>query len=120
LLCDTDGRRRCLYSLRHFYATDRLLHGDLDPLTLAQNMGTSVAQIQRHYSHVTNLQNATRLTHDKRRNPLSEVAGHEMGQAIREALASSTALPHRSMRTKSSPAKLRRATDLKGRHGTRT
>ena len=52
LLCDADGARRTLYSLRHTYATMALLHGDLTELELARNMGTSVAQIERHYSHV--------------------------------------------------------------------
>jgi integrase len=70
LLCDADGKRRSLYSLRHFYATQRLLHGDLDYMKLAANMGASVAHLENHYSHVTTIQNAASLTSDRR--PLEE------------------------------------------------
>lgn len=62
LLCDADGQRRTLYSLRHTYATTALLHGDLTELELARNMGTSVVQIERHYSHVGNVQKAAKLS----------------------------------------------------------
>jgi hypothetical protein len=56
--------------LRHTYATQRLLHGEMDIHALARNMGTSVGYIERHYSHVTNIQNAAKLISDKR--PLEE------------------------------------------------
>ena len=85
LLCDEDGQRRTLYSLRHTYATDRLLHAELDPLTLAGNMGTSVAQIERHYSHVTNVQNAPKLVRDRRRNENGDEISWAVEQAIVEA-----------------------------------
>ena len=49
---DNQGKRRTLYSLRHTYATFRLLDEHVDYLTLARNMGTSVEMIERHYSHV--------------------------------------------------------------------
>jgi integrase len=86
LLCDADGRHRTLYSLRHYYATQRLIHGDLDSLSLAENMGTSVAQIQRHYSHVTTMQNAPKLTADKRRNKASDAAHRARERSVEEAL----------------------------------
>ena len=54
---------RTLYSLRHFYATQRLIKGDVHVHTLADNMGTGILQIQRHYSHVTPLQKSVELTH---------------------------------------------------------
>ena len=85
LLCDEDGQRRSLYSLRHTYATDRLLHAEIDPLILAGNMGTSVAQIERHYSHVTNVQNAHKLVRDRRRNENSDEVSWAVEQAIVEA-----------------------------------
>lgn len=48
---DRQGRNFTLYSLRHTYATFRLL-AKIDPLLLAKNMGTSVKMIEEHYSHV--------------------------------------------------------------------
>jgi integrase len=86
LLCDADGKRRTLYSLRHTYATQRLIHGDLDSLTLAENMGTSIVQIQRHYSHVTTLQKAAELTADKRRNKTKDAAHRVRERSVEEAL----------------------------------
>lgn len=62
LLCDADGNRRTIYSLRHTYATLVLLRGELTELSLARNMGTSVAQIEKHYSHVTNMQKADKFS----------------------------------------------------------
>jgi integrase len=62
LLCDADGLRRTLYSLRHTYATFALIDGNLTELELARNTGTSVAQIERHYSHVKNTQRAAKLS----------------------------------------------------------
>jgi len=55
LLDDSSGRRRTLYSLRHFYATMRLSE-EVSPYLLAQQMGTSIEMLQRFYGHVvTNL-----------------------------------------------------------------
>ncbi|WP_321389716.1 tyrosine-type recombinase/integrase [Emcibacter sp.] len=50
---DRYGKNRTLYSLRHTYATYRLLYGGVDVYLLARNMGTSVQMIERHYGHVT-------------------------------------------------------------------
>lgn len=61
LLKDKDGKTRTIYSLRHTYATYRLSHG-VDVYKLAQNMGTSVELIERHYGHTTNRGNASELT----------------------------------------------------------
>lgn len=62
LLKDRYGRTRTIYSLRHTYATLRLLHGDVPIDDLARNMGTSSTMIERHYSHVTNRQKAKTLS----------------------------------------------------------
>lgn len=51
LLNDTQGKRRTLYSLRHTYATYSLLN-KIPIHLLAKQMGTSVAMLERHYSHV--------------------------------------------------------------------
>ena len=56
-----DGQRRVLYSFRHTYATKRILEGNVDALVLAENMGTSVHQIQRTYYHGRNSMNAEKL-----------------------------------------------------------
>jgi hypothetical protein len=51
---------RSLYSLRHYYATQRLLES-IPVHDLAQQMGTSVLMIQKHYSHLTPLMKATQF-----------------------------------------------------------
>lgn len=52
LLYCADGGKRSLYSLRHTYATLRILRGNVGVYDLALNMGCKVVQIERHYSHV--------------------------------------------------------------------
>jgi len=60
LALDTAGRNRTLYSLRHTYATFALAAG-VDIHTLARQMGTSIAMIERHYSKITPLLSAEKL-----------------------------------------------------------
>jgi integrase len=52
LLMDRYGQGKTLYCLRHSYATYRLQYGGTDVYLLAQNMGTSVAMIEKHYGHI--------------------------------------------------------------------
>ena len=53
LRTSADGKARTLYSLRHFYAIQRLKQG-VDVYRLAENMGTGVTQIRNHYGrHVS-------------------------------------------------------------------
>ena len=53
LLHDTkSGDKHVFYSLRHTYATLRLTLEGTAIHTLAKHMGTSVAMIERHYSHL--------------------------------------------------------------------
>lgn len=47
-----DRQKRVLYSLRHTYATLALEHDKVEIHTLATQMGTSVAMIEQHYSHL--------------------------------------------------------------------
>ena len=61
LLNDRHGRARTIYSLRHTYATFRLLYGGANIEDLAQNMGTSPTQIFNHYRHITTRQKAKEL-----------------------------------------------------------
>jgi len=51
------GQNRVFYSLRHSYATLALTHDKVPIHTLAEQMGTSVTMIERHYSHL-NIKNA--------------------------------------------------------------
>jgi len=52
LLIDPNtGQNRTLYSLRHMYATFQIL-GGTDIHVLARQMGTSIAMIEAHYSHL--------------------------------------------------------------------
>jgi integrase len=60
LLNDRWGKRRSIYSLRHFYCTQSLL-GGVPMHVLAKNMGTSIAYIEQHYSHVITLTQAKQL-----------------------------------------------------------
>jgi integrase len=53
LLADKFGDNRTLYSLRHTYATLALVGSDIGIHDLATQMGTSVAMIEQHYSHLT-------------------------------------------------------------------
>ena len=62
LLEDIDGKVRSIYSLRHTYATFRILKGSVTYDALALNMGTSISNIEKHYSHVTVKQRARELT----------------------------------------------------------
>lgn len=70
LLYDGDGRRRSMYSLRHFYATQRVLNG-VEYETLRKNMGTGIMQLQKHYDWVETRQKSVELT--KRRPWKTEI-----------------------------------------------
>ena len=60
-----DGMLRTPYSLRHTYATERLNAG-VQEYHLAKNMGTSVAMLEQHYGHTSNVANARELTKQAR------------------------------------------------------
>ena len=53
LTCSRTGQKRTLYSFRYTYPTFALLNDGMDIHTLAIQMGTSIAMIERHYSHLT-------------------------------------------------------------------
>ncbi len=59
------GKKRDSYCLRHYYATERLLAG-VSVYTLAENMGTSVQMIERHYGHLKPEMAATELTKENK------------------------------------------------------
>lgn len=58
---NSSGETRTIYSLRHTYATFRLMHG-VDVYVLAKNLGTSVKMVEQHYGHTTNRGFASELT----------------------------------------------------------
>ncbi len=60
LACPTTGKERSLYSLRHYYATQRLLE-NVPINELAEQMGTSIPMITKHYSHLTSLMKAAQF-----------------------------------------------------------
>ncbi len=60
LALDAAGRNRTLYSLRHTYATFALAAG-VDIHTLARQMGTSIAMLEKHYSKITPMLSAEKL-----------------------------------------------------------
>jgi len=53
-LINDDDPDRTLYSLRHTYATFRILYGKVDVYKLSSNMGTKIEQIEAHYGHIQN------------------------------------------------------------------
>lgn len=61
LLKDVAGKTRTLYSLRHTYATFALANG-VDIHTLARQMGTSVLMLEKHYSKLTPMLSAEKLS----------------------------------------------------------
>ena len=55
-----DGTMRTTYCFRHTYATFRLQMG-VDVYFLAEQMGTSVQMIEKHYGHVNTIRHADRV-----------------------------------------------------------
>ncbi|CCG42996.1 tyrosine-type recombinase/integrase [Magnetospirillum molischianum] len=70
---DRHGDKFSPYSLRHSYATDRLINAQVDVWLLAKNMGTSVEMIRKHYGQDEPQQRAMELIHDKRRMTFGEM-----------------------------------------------
>ena len=65
-----DKQKRVLYSLRHTYATLSLEHDKIAIHTLATQMGTSVAMIEAHYSHLDVMKAHKQLRGDESRKLL--------------------------------------------------
>ena len=65
---DSKGDKRTPYSLRHTYATMRLTEG-VSVYTLARNMGTSVAMIERFYGQTRTPDQATELNKMREKMP---------------------------------------------------
>lgn len=78
----SDNKPRPPYSLRHYYATQRLLEG-VSVYDLAKNMGTSVKQIEKHYGHILSTKKTEELVQGARK---SEYQWNEEYRAIFGAL----------------------------------
>ena len=61
LLKDPHGDNRTLYSLRHMYATMRLVEDGIPVHQLAKQMGTSIQMIDKYYSHLQPMMIAEKL-----------------------------------------------------------
>ena len=81
LLEDRWGKRRSIYSLRHFYCTQSLLSG-VPIHVLAKNMGTSISHIEQHYSHVLTLMQAKQLQTKKFRPAKRKSQLRHQGRSI--------------------------------------
>jgi site-specific recombinase XerD len=80
LVKDTHGRNRTIYSLRHTYATSRIEAG-VDIYLLANNMGTSVAMIEKFYGHSTNVAMADELAKPQKttvKNQANHIAQNDL------------------------------------------
>ena len=87
---DRDGKARSLYSLRHYYATQRILEG-VSFGQLANQMGTSVSMIERHYSHLKPLMIAEQLAGaipDAKTAEAEEIRRYTQISAVREDVMS--------------------------------
>ena len=71
---EKDGGRRTIYSLRHFYATQRLSEGT-NPYLLAQQMGTSVEMLEKFYGHVMTSDVAEKITQSTSQKSQTQVVG---------------------------------------------
>ena len=64
LLFDAEGKKRSLYSLRHFYATQRIQSG-VSYEDLRRQMGTGIQQLIRHYDWSKTEERAAEITKTK-------------------------------------------------------
>lgn len=60
-------KERQPYSLRHTYATIRLLHDKVQPSVLIKQMGTSLAMLEKHYDHIETIKSVHQLRDDESR-----------------------------------------------------
>lgn len=83
LTLDAHGKKRTLYSLRHTYATQRLVER-VDIHTLARAMGTSVKMLEDHYSHLDVWKHAELLSGDGEIN--REILDRNVTELTKQAL----------------------------------
>lgn len=71
LIDPVTNQARPLYSLRHTYATIRLLHEKITPQILVKQMGTSITMLERHYDHIDTIKAVSQLRDDESRKLIS-------------------------------------------------
>ncbi|QZP08703.1 tyrosine-type recombinase/integrase [Caenibius sp. WL] len=71
---ERDGKRRSIYSFRHYYAT-RQLSKEVSPFLLARQMGTSVEMLEEHYGQVVTRELAAQIT---KAQPSMYLSGEEI------------------------------------------
>ena len=76
LVNDSKGDKRTLYSLRHFYATQRLGE-EVNPYLLATQMGTSISMLERFYGHIVTRLVAKEITKTKGTKTTPNVGNNE-------------------------------------------
>jgi len=65
-------KARTIYSLRHFYATQRLSN-EVNPFLVAKQMGTSVEMLEKHYGQIVTSSLAVQLTKGPQKAGKAEV-----------------------------------------------
>lgn len=65
-------QKRKLYSLRHAYATFKLVHDKVPHHTLARQMGTSISMIEKHYSDLDALKAIDQLRGEETRRLINK------------------------------------------------
>lgn len=70
-------QKRVFYSFRHTYATLALTHDRVPIHTLAQQMGTSVLMIERHYSHLKVVNAIDQLRGEETRRLIAQTATYD-------------------------------------------
>lgn len=87
LLTDTAGENRTLYSLRHTYATLAILDG-VEMAVLAEQMGTSIGMLERHYSKLKPYMKAGQLGgYEKKASKLLEKESYGLDRKIEDLTA---------------------------------
>lgn len=75
---DQLGKKRTAYSLRHTYATFLRKYRDFTYDELAENMGTSIQMLQRHYVHAKSTDRINRYATGKKKQTRSEKTVEEI------------------------------------------
>lgn len=70
-----NGKKRTIYSLRHFYATQRLSN-DTSPFLLAKQMGTSVEMLEKFYGQTVSSELAAQITKGRQRSTTEQDRGY--------------------------------------------
>ena len=62
VLYSTDGDKKSIYSLRHFYAHRRIIDGNVSVYELANHLGTAVLLIEQHYGPQLNIASSIKVS----------------------------------------------------------